>query len=187
MLHAGAAGAARAARHRRCGRHRRRRPRQPPVPGAARAPRPQLRGRRPSRVGTGLGLAVVSASGARSRANRLLRAVERHLPARRGGGFTADELDRARKKLRYRYAVLADSRLDQAVALAESALWGFPDPGRRPSASWRGPVARRDRGRLAPGRARARRDRASAVMRWLTRSADRSGSSAAGSRRSAPA
>ena len=43
-------------------------------------------------------------------------------------GFEADELDRARKKLRYRYALLADSRLDQAIALAESALWGFPPP-----------------------------------------------------------
>jgi hypothetical protein len=38
------------------------------------------------------------------------------------------QLERARKKLRYRYAILADSRLDQAVALAESALWGFPTP-----------------------------------------------------------
>lgn len=72
--------------------------------------------------------AVVAASGARSRAARLARAVEDTCRRAAEDGFTADELDRARKKLRYRYAVLADSRLDLAVALAESALWGFPTP-----------------------------------------------------------
>ncbi|HSQ00477.1 MAG TPA: insulinase family protein, partial [Candidatus Dormibacteraeota bacterium] len=72
--------------------------------------------------------AVVAASGARSRAARLARAVEDTCRRAAEEGFTADELDRARKKLRYRYAVLADSRLDLAVALAESALWGFPTP-----------------------------------------------------------
>jgi len=73
-------------------------------------------------------LAVISASGARSRADRLLRAVSDTCRRAADAGFTADELERARKKLRYRYATLADSRLDQAVALAESALWGFPTP-----------------------------------------------------------
>jgi predicted Zn-dependent peptidase len=72
--------------------------------------------------------AVVAASGARSRAVRLARAVEETCRRAAEEGFGADELDRARKKLRYRYAVLADSRLDLAVALAESALWGFPTP-----------------------------------------------------------
>ncbi|MEO8603399.1 MAG: pitrilysin family protein [bacterium] len=72
--------------------------------------------------------AVVSASGARSRADRLARAVEETCRRAAEDGFGADELDRARKKLRYRYAILADSRLDSAVALAESALWGFPTP-----------------------------------------------------------
>jgi len=73
-------------------------------------------------------LAVVTASGARSRAERLVRAL--HETCRRAAeiGFDEEELDRARKKLRYRYAILADSRLDQAIALAESALWGFPTP-----------------------------------------------------------
>jgi predicted Zn-dependent peptidase len=73
-------------------------------------------------------LAVVSASGARSRAKRLMRAVAATCQRAAEAGFTTDEIDRARKKLRYRYATLADSRLDQAVALAESALWGFPTP-----------------------------------------------------------
>ena len=72
--------------------------------------------------------AVVAASGARSRAPRLVRAVEDICRRAADEGFGADELDRARKKLRYRYAILADSRLDLAVALAESALWGFPTP-----------------------------------------------------------
>jgi predicted Zn-dependent peptidase len=72
--------------------------------------------------------AVVAASGARSRAARLVRAVEDICQRAAEEGFGADELDRARKKLRYRYAILADSRLDLAVALAESALWGFPTP-----------------------------------------------------------
>ncbi len=73
-------------------------------------------------------LAVISASGARSRATRLARAVSDTCQRAADAGFTADELERARKKLRYRYATLADSRLDQAMALAESALWGFPTP-----------------------------------------------------------
>ena len=73
-------------------------------------------------------LAVISASGLRGRAERLLRAVEQTCRAAANQGFSAEELDRARKKLRYRYAVLADTRLDQAMALAESALWGFPTP-----------------------------------------------------------
>jgi predicted Zn-dependent peptidase len=73
-------------------------------------------------------LAVISASGLRGRAERLVRAVEQTCRAAVERGFSTEELDRARKKLRYRYAVLADSRLDQAMALAESALWGFPTP-----------------------------------------------------------
>ena len=57
-----------------------------------------------------------------------MRAVAATCQRAAEAGFTTDEIDRARKKLRYRYATLADSRLDQAVALAESALWGFPTP-----------------------------------------------------------
>ncbi len=72
--------------------------------------------------------AVIGASAARSRAARLARAVEEICRRAASEGFAADELDRARKKLRYRYAILADSRLDLAVALAESALWSFPTP-----------------------------------------------------------
>jgi predicted Zn-dependent peptidase len=73
-------------------------------------------------------VAVLSASAARGQAERLLRAVAETCRRAAEEGFAADELDRARKKLRYRYAVLADSRLDLALALAESALWRFPTP-----------------------------------------------------------
>lgn len=73
-------------------------------------------------------LAVLSASGARSQADRLLRAVEDTCRAAAEQGFAPEEIARARLKLRYRYAVLADTRLEQALALAESALWSFPTP-----------------------------------------------------------
>ena len=72
--------------------------------------------------------AVIGASGARSRAGRLARAVEETCRRAADEGFGGDELERAQKKLRYRYATLADSRLDSAVALAESTLWNFPTP-----------------------------------------------------------
>jgi predicted Zn-dependent peptidase len=73
-------------------------------------------------------LVVLTASGARNRAERLERAIAETCRRAAIDGFTADELARARKKLRYRYALLADSRLEQAIALAEGALWGFPTP-----------------------------------------------------------
>ncbi len=41
-------------------------------------------------------------------------------------GFTAEELARARKKLRYRFARLADSRLDRALSHAARAVGGQP-------------------------------------------------------------
>lgn len=73
-------------------------------------------------------VAVLSASAGRAQADRLLRALEETCRRAADGGFAEDELQRARKKIRYRYALLADSRLDQALALGESALWGFPTP-----------------------------------------------------------
>lgn len=73
-------------------------------------------------------LAVVSASGSRGRIDRVLRALQETCRRAAREGFTRDEFERARRKLRYRYAQLQDARHDQAVALAESALWGFPTP-----------------------------------------------------------
>jgi predicted Zn-dependent peptidase len=73
-------------------------------------------------------VALVSASAARGAAKRLLRAVEETCERAAREGFAADELVRARKKLRYRYASLAESRFDRALALAEGTLLGFPLP-----------------------------------------------------------
>jgi len=70
----------------------------------------------------------VTASASRSQAQRLQRTVTETLTAAAESGFGADELDRARKKIRYRHALLAESRLERALALAESTLLGFPHP-----------------------------------------------------------
>lgn len=74
------------------------------------------------------GVAVLSASAARSQAERLLRALEDTCRRTAEEGFAADDLERTRRKIRYRYALLADGRLDKALALAEGALWNFPTP-----------------------------------------------------------
>lgn len=71
-------------------------------------------------------VAVISASASREHERRLRDTVERTCAAA-GSGFTADELARARKKLRYRFARLADSRLDRALAHAVRSV------GRQPS------------------------------------------------------
>jgi predicted Zn-dependent peptidase len=78
--------------------------------------------------GAGWAVAVVSASAARAAGKRLVRAVEETCQRAADEGFTADELARGRKKLRYRYASLAESRFDRALALAEGTLLGFPLP-----------------------------------------------------------
>jgi len=73
-------------------------------------------------------VAMVSASAARGAVHRLQRAVEETCTRAADDGFAPDELLRARKKLRYRYASLAESRFDRALALAEGTLSGFPLP-----------------------------------------------------------
>jgi len=74
------------------------------------------------------GVAIVSASAARAQANRLMRAVDETCQRAAEEGFAEEEFQRARKKSRYRYALLADNRMEEALALAEAALWGFPTP-----------------------------------------------------------
>lgn len=64
---------------------------------------------------------VISASASREHERRLLDTVE-HTCAAAASGFTGDELARARKKVRYRFARLADSRLDRALAHAVRAV-----------------------------------------------------------------
>lgn len=76
--------------------------------------------------GSDWAVAVISASAAREHERRLRDTVERtcHEAAT---GFTAEELARARKKIRYRFARLAESRLERALAHAVRAV------GRQPS------------------------------------------------------
>ncbi len=73
-------------------------------------------------------VATLSASAARSSADRLRQAVLDVCQKGAEQGFTPEELSRARKKLRYRYASLAQSRLERALALSEGTLSGFPLP-----------------------------------------------------------
>ncbi|MGH7894903.1 MAG: insulinase family protein, partial [Candidatus Binatia bacterium] len=70
-------------------------------------------------------VAVISASAAREHETRLQDTVERTC-RHAAEGFSADELDRARKKVRYRFARLADSRMDRAVAHAARAANEHP-------------------------------------------------------------
>jgi predicted Zn-dependent peptidase len=76
--------------------------------------------------GSGWAVSVISASAAREHEDRLRETVERTC-REAAGGFSRDELARARKKLRYRFARLAESRLDRALAHAVRAI------GRQPS------------------------------------------------------
>jgi predicted Zn-dependent peptidase len=71
-------------------------------------------------------VAVISASAAREHERRLRDTVERTC-REAAAGFTGDELARARKKIRYRFARLGDSRLERALAHAVRAV------GRQPS------------------------------------------------------
>lgn len=73
-------------------------------------------------------MASISSSSSRGHAERLLREMQRVCQEAAAGGFDVDEMMRARKKIRYRNAMLSEIRLDQAGALAESELWGAPTP-----------------------------------------------------------
>jgi predicted Zn-dependent peptidase len=73
-------------------------------------------------------VASVSASTGRHSADRLRRTVEETCRKAAVEGFSEEEVQRAKKKLRYRYASLAESRLERALSLAESTLTGFPLP-----------------------------------------------------------
>jgi predicted Zn-dependent peptidase len=82
-------------------------------------------------VGAGLehgrewAVAVISASAAREHETRLCDTVARTCE-HAATGFSADELDRARKKVRYRFARLADSRMDRAISHAAREANGHP-------------------------------------------------------------
>jgi predicted Zn-dependent peptidase len=67
--------------------------------------------------GSDWAVAIISASAARDDDRRLRETVERTC-REAAAGFTAEEFRRARKKVRYRFARLADSRLDRALSHA---------------------------------------------------------------------
>lgn len=73
-------------------------------------------------------VATISASAGRDAVDRLERAVTETISRAANEGFSEDEMRRARKKLRYRYAYLAESRMDRALVLAEGMIGGFPLP-----------------------------------------------------------
>src|SRR6266542_835831 len=57
---------------------------------------------------------------------RLRRAIERVFETAAREGFRKEEIARARRKVRYRYARLAEAKLDRAAAHAASILYGAP-------------------------------------------------------------
>src|SRR5262249_15898546 len=74
-------------------------------------------------LGADWAVAIVSASSSRDDERRLTDTVERTCQDA-AGGFSADELARARQKIRYRFARLATSPLDRAVSHATRAANG---------------------------------------------------------------
>ena len=74
--------------------------------------------------GAGWGVLMVGAVADRRAENRLRRAVEDVFVEAAEKGFGDDEIARARRKLAYRYARLAEARLDRATIHAGSVLYG---------------------------------------------------------------
>jgi predicted Zn-dependent peptidase len=76
-------------------------------------------------VGPDWGVAVLFASASRQDARRLHDTIDRTCTAA-ADGFAAEELERVRKKIRYRFARLAQSNLDRALSHASRAACGQP-------------------------------------------------------------
>ncbi|MFM8409220.1 MAG: M16 family metallopeptidase [Alphaproteobacteria bacterium] len=76
--------------------------------------------------GEGWAAAVLSASAAPGGADRLSRVIDEVIGQSARSGFDRGDVERARKKRRYRYASLAERRLDRALAHADSEISGFP-------------------------------------------------------------
>ncbi len=76
--------------------------------------------------GAGWAALAIGAVAERRAENRLVGAIEGVLTSAAREGFTPDEITRARKKLRFRYARLADTKLDRAAAHAAAFLYGAP-------------------------------------------------------------
>ena len=79
--------------------------------------------------GTDWAVAVLTASAGRNDERRLRETVDRTF-REAANGFGTSELERARKKVRYRFARLADSRLERALAHASREAGGHPSLAR---------------------------------------------------------
>jgi predicted Zn-dependent peptidase len=76
--------------------------------------------------GAGWAALAVGAVAERRAELRLRRAIDRVFETAAGEGFRNEEIARARRKVRYRYARLAEAKLDRAAAHAASILYGAP-------------------------------------------------------------
>jgi predicted Zn-dependent peptidase len=75
--------------------------------------------------GTDWAVAVLTASAGRDDERRLRQTIDRTF-ADAATGFGETEIERARKKIRYRFARIADSRLERALAHASREAGGHP-------------------------------------------------------------
>jgi predicted Zn-dependent peptidase len=76
--------------------------------------------------GAGWATMVIGAVAERRAEARLRGAIDAVLAKAAADGFTAEEIARARRKARYRYARLAEAKLDRAASHAASLLYGAP-------------------------------------------------------------
>jgi predicted Zn-dependent peptidase len=76
--------------------------------------------------GAGWAVLQVGAVAARRAERRLARAIEVVLGRATADGFTDEEIARARRKLRYRYARLSEAKLERSASQATSVLYGAP-------------------------------------------------------------
>ena len=74
-------------------------------------------------VGAGWAAMQIGAVAPRRSEDRLRRAIDRVLTDAADSGFTEEEVRRARRKVRYRYARLSEAKLDRAAAHAATALY----------------------------------------------------------------
>jgi predicted Zn-dependent peptidase len=76
--------------------------------------------------GSGWAALAIGAVAERRAEKRLRRTIESVFETAAREGFRGEEIARARRKVRYRYARLAEAKLDRAAAHAASVLYGAP-------------------------------------------------------------
>ncbi|MGH7899689.1 MAG: M16 family metallopeptidase [Candidatus Binatia bacterium] len=76
--------------------------------------------------GAGWAAMVIGAVAERRAEAKLRRAIDEVLSKAAAEGFSSEEITRARRKTRYRYARLSEAKLDRAASHAASLLFGAP-------------------------------------------------------------